>query len=171
VLVETESSFFARLQAPGSLSANAFLLSYMYARKKKQKNQKLVIMQVHAGFVIACMKINNKATTLRSERKIPFLYEKCQNQNIDIILMKKLFYQMIRKTYEISSKMYKELISLNYVRFTYLAFSPFCESICSFGNNCIPRRNGSPNQNFILFRLLTNSKGDLPCIARLLEVR
>ena len=40
MLVETESSFFARLQAPGSLSANAFLLSYMYARKKKTEKSK-----------------------------------------------------------------------------------------------------------------------------------
>ena len=43
VLVETESSFFARLQESASLSASAFLFSY--ANIKINENQKLVIMQ------------------------------------------------------------------------------------------------------------------------------
>lgn len=49
-------------------------------------------------------------------------------------------------------------------------FSLFHESICSFVNNWIPCRNGSLNPNFILFCVLAKIKGDLPRIARPLEV-
>ena len=44
VLVETELSFFARLQAPGSLSASAFLFSYAN-KKQTNKDQRLIIME------------------------------------------------------------------------------------------------------------------------------
>ena len=43
VLVETELSF-ARLQAPGSLSASAFLFSYAN-KKQTNKDQRLIIME------------------------------------------------------------------------------------------------------------------------------
>lgn len=49
VLLETELSSFARLQALGSLPARAFLFSY--ANKQTNENQKLVIMQAEVLYM------------------------------------------------------------------------------------------------------------------------